>query len=133
RTLVLPGQGEARASVEAQVRRKIEAYLAQPETEGAAHLLAARLALALGETGEALDKARLAVERMPDLGVAWRVLGEAAMSAELWGEAVTALRRAADLGLQAGPGTWERMADAYDELGELRDAEAAARRALELT
>ncbi len=133
RTLVLPGQGEARAAVEDQVRRKIEAYLARPATEGAAHLLAARLALALGETGEALDKARLAVERMPELGVAWRVLGEAAMSAELWGEAVAALQRAAGLGLQAAPGTWERMADAFDELGELRDAEAAARKALALT
>ena len=80
-----------------------------------------------------MDAARLAVEHMPTHGVAWRVLGEAAMLGEQWGRAQSALQRAANLGLAARAGTWERLADVLDEMGELADAEAAGRRALELT
>lgn len=133
RTLVLPGNGKLRHELEARVRTQIDRYRAKEETIGASHLLAARLAIALGQVGEAMDKSRLAVQRLPDMGVAWRVLGEAAMAAELWGDAVSALRRAAELGLQAAPGTWERLADSLDELGELSAAEEAARKAVELS
>lgn len=133
RALTLHGHGEARAEVTRIIEKKIAAYRQQPHTQGAAELLAARAAIALGETGEALDRARLAVEHMPDLGVAWRVLGEAAIEAERWAEAVRALRKAASLGLKARPGTWERLADALDELGELEAAREAAEKALKLT
>ncbi|MGM0575779.1 MAG: tetratricopeptide repeat protein [Myxococcota bacterium] len=133
RTMALRGHGEERAAVEQRIRRKVDSYRARPETEGAADLLEARMAIALQRPGEALDKARLAVQRLPDLGVAWRVLGEAEQVNEHWGEAVEAFRKAADLGLAARSGTWERMADALDELGDLEAAEEAARKAVDLT
>jgi tetratricopeptide (TPR) repeat protein len=67
------------------------------------------------------------------MGVAWRVRGEAALAAEHWGEAVSALQTALTLGLEAESGTWERLADALDELGEHAAAEDAARQALGMT
>ncbi len=133
RALREKGRGEERAGVIRTIRKKLDALRAQPETIGAAHLLSARMAIALGQPGEAMDSATMAVELLPTLGVAWRVRGEAAMVAEDWSGAVHSLRRAAELGLQAKAGTWERMADALDELGQLEDAEAAARRAVDLT
>jgi len=118
---------------EAMVRGRVADLEAIPEAEGAAHLLSARLAIALQQPAEALDAARLAVESMPTHGVSWRVLGEAAILAEQWGRAQSSLKRAANLGLNAKAGTWERMANVLDELGELKGAERSARRALELT
>lgn len=133
RSMVIEGHAEARADIAARIRHKIETQRAKPETLGASYLLGARLALALGETGTALDEARLAVTQMPDLGVAWRVLGEAAMATEAWGEAVEALQTAVSLGLTAESGTWERLADCFDELGEVDSAVDAARQALDMT
>lgn len=133
RTMAVEGHGEERAGIERRIQLKIAEYRERPETIGASWLLSARLAIALMEAGEAMDQARLAVERLPDLGVAWRVLGEAAMINEHWGQAVDAFRRAAALGLGAQSGTWERLADALDEQGEQALAAQAARRALELT
>ena len=126
-------EDEDRQRTEALVRGRVADLEAIPEAEGAAHLLKARLAIALQRPGEALDAARLAVEHMPTHGVSWRVLGEAAILAEQWGRAQTSLRRAADLGLNAKAGTWERLANVLDELGELSGAERSARRALALT
>jgi len=133
RSMVIEGHAEARGDIADRIRQKIAEYESRPETQGAANLLAARLALALGDTGTALDEARLAVHQMPELGVAWRVLGESAMAAELWGEAVESLQTAVALGLQAESGTWERLADAFDELGETSAAVDAAEQALEMT
>jgi tetratricopeptide (TPR) repeat protein len=133
RCLVVKGHAEERANIARIVGTKIKSLASNPKTRGAAYLLEARLAIALGKTGEALDKARLAVQRLPKLGVAWRVLGEAAMGAESWGQAVAALEEAARLGLKAAPGTWERLADALDELGHVAEAQAAAEKALSLT
>ena len=133
RCLRLHGRAEARDNVTRIVRRKIERLARNPKTAGAAYLLAARLAIALGQSGEAIDKASVAVHKLPNLGVAWRIMGEAAMVAEQWPRAVRALQKAADLGLKAAPGTWERLADALDESGELDRAEKAARKAIELT
>jgi tetratricopeptide (TPR) repeat protein len=133
RTMAVAGHGEERAGIERLIQRKIAEYAERPETVGASWLLSARLAIALMQSGEAMDRARLAVEKLPELGVAWRVLGEAAMINEHWGQAVDALRKAAGLGLGAQSGTWERLADALDEQGEQAQAALAARRALELT
>ncbi|MEZ4267279.1 MAG: tetratricopeptide repeat protein [Myxococcota bacterium] len=133
RTMAVAGHGEERAGIEQRIEMKIAEYRERPETIGASWLLSARLAIALMEAGESMDRARLAVEKLPDLGVAWRVLGEAAMINEHWGQAVDAFRRAAALGLGAQSGTWERLADALDEQGEQAQAAQAARRALELT
>jgi tetratricopeptide (TPR) repeat protein len=133
RTMAVAGHGEERAGIEQRIQLKIAEYRERPETIGASWLLSARLAIALLEAGEAIDRARLAVEKLPELGVAWRVLGEAAMINEQWGQAVDAFRRAAALGLGAQSGTWERLADALDEQGEQAQAAQAARRALELT
>ncbi len=133
RALRIRGHAEERAGVVRTVQQKIAAYRRTPATRGAADLLAARLAIALGRPGEAMDRARLATAHMPALGVAWRVLGEAAMEAEEWGQAVDALRRAEALGLAAKAGTWERLADALDELGDEDAAARAARKATALT
>ena len=133
RTMLADEGSESRQRTEAMVRERVSDLEAIPEAEGAAHLLAARLAIALQRPAEALDAARLAVEHMPTHGVSWRVLGEAAILAEQWGRAQTSLRRAADLGLNAKAGTWERLANVLDELGELAGAERSARRALTLT
>jgi tetratricopeptide (TPR) repeat protein len=133
RTMLVDAQDQARTHTEAVVRERLADLEAIPEAEGAAYVLAARLAIALQRPGAALDAARLAVEHMPTHGVAWRVLGEAAILAEQWGRAQTSLRRAADLGLNAKAGTWERLANVLDELGELQGAERCSRRALELT
>ena len=133
RTMLADDTDEAREQTEAMVRERLADLEAIPEAEGAAHLLAARLAIALQRPAEALDAARLAVEHMPTHGVSWRVLGEAAILAEQWGRAQTSLKRAADLGLNAKAGTWERLANVLDELGELSGAERSARRALALT
>ena len=127
------GRGEARSGLIRTIRKKIQKLRAQPETIGAGHLLEARLAIALGRPGDAMDAANMAAELLPKLGVAWRVRGEAAMIAEDWAAAAECFAKAADLGLRAKAGTWERMADALDELGRLADAERAARRAVELT
>lgn len=133
RTMMPKGHAEARAGIERQLEKKIVAYRSDPKTRGAGFLLGARLATAMQRPHEALDAARLAVQHLPNLGVAWRVLGEAALMAEQWTRAVEAFRRAADLGLSARSGTWERMADALDELGDLGEAESAARKALMFT
>ena len=133
RSMVTPGNREAREEIAGRIRKKIDGYAARRETRGAAHLLSARLALAMGHVGDGLDEARMAVQHMPDLGVAWRILGEAAMAAELWGEAIEALQTAVALGLKAEAGSWERLADAFDELGELDAAEEAAEQALATT
>lgn len=133
RTMGVEGRGEERGSVEATLKRQIALLEAEPRTHGAALLLSARLATALQDPVEALDRALLAVQKLPNLGVAWRVLGEAAMMAERWTQARVALKRATELGLSAKAGTWERLADILDEMGDLQGAEDAARRALELT
>lgn len=133
RCLNLRGNGEARGNVKRRVQDKVDRLSANPKTEGAGFLLAARLAIALRKPGEALDKARLAVDRLATLGVAWRVMGEAAMLAEQWAQAVDALRMASSLGLSAAAGTWERLADALDEHGRPQEGVVAARQALVLT
>jgi tetratricopeptide (TPR) repeat protein len=133
RCLGIRGHAEQKANITRTIRKKIDHLSANPSTQGAGYLLGARLAIALGQTGEALDQARLAVQRLPKLGVAWRVLGEAAMTSEEWQQAVNALDEAARLGLQAAPGTWERLADTLDELGDLERAHEAAKKAVELT
>lgn len=133
RSMAIEGHAEARVGITERIELQIARYTERPETRGAAYLLSARLALALGDPGGALDEARMAVQHMPELGVGWRVLGEAAMAAELWGEAVDALKTALDLGLQAESGTWERLADAFDELGEVDAAVEAAKQALAMT
>lgn len=133
RTMTVKGQGEARRGLRDRIRRKIDALGSRPETAGAARLLSSRLAMAMDEPGEAIEEAWLATRELPELGAAWRVLGEAAMLAERWGQAAEAFQKAAALGLDAEAGTWERLADALDELGELAGAEDAAKRALSLT
>jgi tetratricopeptide (TPR) repeat protein len=133
RAMAIKGAAEARHDIAARIERRVTALRADETTRGSGHLLAARLALALGENGAALDAAYLAVLELPELGAAWRVLGEAAMADEYWGDAIRALRRALALGVRAEAGTWERLADALDETGALEEAEAAARRAVELT
>lgn len=133
RSMVTARHAEARAGIAGRIRAQVKAYAGREETQGAAFLLASRLALALGDVGQALDEARLAVQRLPELGVAWRVLGEAALAAELWGEAIASMQTAVALGLKAEAGTWERLADAYDELGEVAEAEKASREALRMT
>ena len=133
RAMLVKGQEEERSNTEAVVRERVADLEAIPEAEGAAYLLSARLAIALQRPSQALDAARLGVEHMPTHGVAWRVLGEAAILAEQWGRAQEALVRAANLGLNAKAGTWERLANVLDELGELQGAEDAALKAVELT
>jgi len=133
KALRIRGHAEERAGVVRTVERRIAELRQTPATQGAADLLSARLAIALDKPGEAMDRARLAVTHMPELGVAWRVLGEAAMAAEEWGQAVEALQRAAALGLAAKAGTWERIADALDELGDEDGATRAAEKAVALT
>ncbi|MCC6623165.1 MAG: tetratricopeptide repeat protein [Deltaproteobacteria bacterium] len=133
RSMNIEGQAEARAAIAERIQKKVDRLLTNDETRGSGWLLASRLALALGDPGRAIDAAHLAVEELPDMGVAWRVLGEAALAAEHWGEAVGALQTAITLGLEAEAGTWERLADALDELAELDAAEDAARTALGMT
>ncbi|MFT7581640.1 MAG: tetratricopeptide (TPR) repeat protein [Myxococcota bacterium] len=133
RSMVTIQHAEARTGIAGRIRTKIKVLAAREETQGAAFLLASRLSLALGDVGRALDESRLAVQRLPELGVAWRVLGEAALAAELWGEAIAAMQTAVGFGLEAKAGTWERLADAHDELGHVAQAERAARVALEMT
>jgi tetratricopeptide (TPR) repeat protein len=133
RALVTPGQADAREQIRARIEGKIGKLMEREDTVGSAWLLSARLALALHDPGRALDAAHLAVTELPEVGVSWRVLGEAALSAEHWGEAVDAFQTAVSLGLEAEAGTWERLADAFDELGDLQAAEGAARQAVEMT
>jgi tetratricopeptide (TPR) repeat protein len=133
RALVLEGQGEARAQIRERIEHKVASLIASPDTAGSGWLLAARLAIALRDTGGALDAARLAVAELPDMGVSWRVLGEAAMLAEQWNEAIRALQTATAKGLEAEAGTVERLADAFDEVGDLPAAERAAQTAVEMT
>jgi tetratricopeptide (TPR) repeat protein len=133
RSLSLPGHAEERDQVRRTVERKVEGYLKRPETRGAAWLLQARQAIALGQVAEAVEAAQLAADRLPTLGVAWRVLGEAEMAAEAWGRAVRAFKGALEVGVEAGAGTFERLADALDELGALDEAEEAARAAVDKT
>jgi len=133
RAMIIDGQAEARTAISERIRKKVERLLTIDETRGSGWLLASRLALAMGDPGKAIDAAHLAVEELPDMGVAWRVLGEAALAAEHWGEAVGALQTAITLGLEAEAGTWERLADGLDELAELDAAEDAARTALGMT
>lgn len=133
RALVLEGQAEARSQIAERIEKKARDLIARPATAGSGWLLLARLALALHDTGGALDAAHMAVQELPEMGVSWRVLGEAAMATEHWGEAVDALQMAVALGLEAEAGTWERLADAQDELGDLQAAERAARQAVEMT
>jgi tetratricopeptide (TPR) repeat protein len=133
RSMLIRGAADARREIAERVERRVAQLRADERTRGSGHLLAARLALALGEHGAALDAAYLAVIELPELGAAWRVLGEAAMADEHWGDAVRALRRALELGVQAEAGTWERLADALDEAGDLEAAEDAARKAVTLT
>jgi len=133
RSMVLGGQTEARKQIAERIDKQVQTLLAHEDTAGSGWLLAARLALAQHDTGAALDAAHLAVQALPDMGASWRVLGEAAMAAEHWGEAVEALQMALALGLEAEAGTWERMGDAKDELGDLEAAERAARQSVEMT
>lgn len=133
RAMVIEGRAEARSQIANRIEKKVDDMLGNEHTVGSGWLLAARLALAQGDTGRALDAAHMAVQELPEMGVSWRVLGEAAMAAEHWGEAVEALQMAVALGLEAEAGTWERLADARDELGELDAAERAARQAVEMT
>ncbi|MFO0747927.1 MAG: hypothetical protein U1F43_20040 [Myxococcota bacterium] len=133
KSMVIGGQADARAEIASRIQKKVERLVANDETRGSGYLLASRLALALGDNGKAIDNAHLAVEELPEMGVAWRVLGEAAMAAEHWGEAVSSLQTAITLGLEAEAGTWERLADAMDEVGDLDAAEDAARQALGMT
>lgn len=133
RAMVSPGQADAREQIRQRIEKKIAKLMERDDTVGSAWLLASRLALALHDQGRALDAAHLAVAELPELGVSWRVLGEAALAAEHWREAVDAFQAAISLGLEAEAGTWERLADAFDELGELPAAERAARQAVEMT
>lgn len=133
RAMVIGGQADARREIADRIQKKVDRLTNLEETRGSGYLLAARLALALGDTGRAIDSAHLAVEELPEMGVAWRVLGEAALAAEHWDEAVSSLQTAIMLGLEAEAGTWERLADALDELGELDAAEDAARQAIGMT
>lgn len=133
RAMIIEGQADARAQIAQRIRTRAERLLEHADTAGSGWLLLARLALAEHDPGAALDAAHLAVQALPEMGVSWRVLGEAAMAAEHWGEAVRALQMAVALGLEAEAGTWERLADARDELGELEAAEKAARQAVEMT
>jgi len=133
RSMVIEGQAEARTQLAERIGKKVKQLLNSEPTVGSGWLLAARLALAERDAGAALDAAHLAVQELPEMGVSWRVLGEAAMAAEHWGEAVDALQMAVALGLEAEAGTWERLADAQDELGDLEAAEKAARQAVEMT
>lgn len=133
RAMVAPGQADAREQIRARIEVKIGKLMEREDTIGSAWLLSARLALALHDPGRALDAAHLAVAELPEVGVSWRVLGEAALAAEHWGEAVDAFQTAVSLGLEAEAGTWERLADAFDELGDLQGAERAARQAVEMT
>jgi tetratricopeptide (TPR) repeat protein len=133
RALALEGQSEARLQIRERVEKKVSALLSNPETAGSGWLLSARLAIALRDTGRALDAARLAVAELPDMGVSWRVLGEAAMVAEQWDEAIRAFQVATAKGLEAEAGTMERLADAFDEVGNLEAAETAAQSAVEMT
>ncbi len=133
RAMVIEGQAEARTQIAERIERKVKQLIESEPTAGSGWLLAARLALADRDPGAALDAAHLAVEALPEMGVSWRVLGEAAMAAEHWGEAVDALQMAVALGLEAEAGTWERLADAQDELGDLEAAEKSARAAVEMT
>ena len=133
RSLGVRGHGEARSGTEAVVRKRIKSLKTKPASAGAAHLLEARMALALNRPRDAMAHARAAVERLPTLGVSWRVLGEAAMASERWAYALENLQRGVSLGLAARAGTWERIAHVQDELGQPEEAERAARRAVELT
>ena len=133
RSMIINGSAEARRDIADRIERRVEDLLAEDATRGSGHLLAARRSLALGENGAALDAAYLAVIELPELGAAWRVLGEAAMADEHWGDAIRALRRALALGLQAQAGTWERLADALDETGDYSGAEDAANTSVGLT
>ena len=133
RSMVIEGQAEARTQIAERIRKKVKQLLDNEATAGSGWLLAARLALAERDAGAALDAAHLAVQELPEMGVSWRVLGESAMAAEHWGEAVDALQMAVALGLEAEAGTWERLADAQDELGDLEAAEKSARQAVEMT
>lgn len=133
RAMVAPGQADAREQIRQRIESKIGKLMEREDTFGSAWLLSARLALALHDPGRALDAAQLAVAELPEMGVSWRVLGEAALAAEHWGVAVDAFQTAVSLGLEAEAGTWERLADAFDELGDLSGAERAARQAVEMT
>jgi tetratricopeptide (TPR) repeat protein len=133
RALQIRGGAETRRELAERVRKRAEALTRDPATLGSGLLLKARLALALGEPREALDAAYLAVLELEEVGAAWRVLGEAAMADEHWSDAARALRRALELGVQAEAGTWERLADALDELDAQTEAVDAARKAVALT
>jgi len=133
RSMVVAGQGDARQQIADRIEKKIDKLMEHEDTVGSGWLLAARLSLSLHDNGRALDAAHLAVQALPEMGVSWRVLGEAAMAAEHWSEAVSALQVAVNLGLEAEAGTWERLADARDELGDLEAAERNARQAVEMT
>jgi tetratricopeptide (TPR) repeat protein len=133
RALQIRGGAEARAELASRIARRAAALAQDPATHGSGLLLTARLALARGAPREALDAAYLAVLELPEAGAAWRVLGEAAMADEHWSDAVRALRRALELGVEAEAGTWERLADALDELGDPPGAVDAARKAVALT
>ncbi len=133
RAMTLEGQSEARQQIKERVEKKVTALLSNPDSAGSGWLLSARLAIALRDTGRAIDAARLAVAELPDMGVSWRVLGEAAMVAEQWDEAIRAFQVATAKGLEAEAGTMERLADAFDEVGNLEAAETAAQSAVEMT
>jgi tetratricopeptide (TPR) repeat protein len=133
RAMQIRGGADARREIADRVARRAAALARDSATSGSGLLLKARLSLALGEPREALDAAYLAVLELEEVGAAWRVLGDAAMADEHWSDAVRALRRALELGVQAEAGTWERLADALDELGEQTAAVDAARKAVALT
>jgi len=82
RSMIIKGHAETRQEIAQRIRRRVNRLRAEDASRGSEHLLAARLALALGENGAALDAAYLGVLELPELGAAWRVLGEAAMADE---------------------------------------------------
>ena len=133
RALQIRGGAEARREIAERIARRAASLTSDPSTHGSGLLLTARLALARGEPREALAAAYLAVVELEEVGAAWRVLGDAAMADEHWSDAARAFRRALELGVQAEAGTWERLADAHDELGEQDAALEAARKAVTLT
>jgi len=133
RAMAPHGRGEERANVARSVQRRVDDLLANPKTRGAGELLAARKYAALGQPTAAMTHARMAATHLPELGAAWRVVGEAAAQSELWSKAAEAYGRALELGLKAQAGTLERLADALDELGHYSQAEKTIRDSLSKT
>ena len=82
-----------------------------------------------GDPVEPENQARLLVEKYPNSGLAWKILG--AVLLKLGKEALSALQMAAEL-LPDDCETHSNLANVRRELGQLDDAEASCRRSLEI-